>query len=268
MPSARGRPGATDRTGGRRRLQRGTPRWTRLSELYTLDVLQRFRPGLERTSPRTTMASVPRQSPLVAAEAGGGRGASSTGGMAWSHDLAGAQRLAHLVGSTASSAPCCARPDRSHLRAADVVVREPALRREWVKSSAPDGYGVLVRFRRLDALSPRTRQRHRRPRPPGRTSSRAMQSSPWRRVTQLGAFFHLPDTTPRNLRRAGSSSTRGVPAATAARTPDFAPDKTLWCLPIGKPGPRRSLFRLAAYVQTGRPADRPMKVAVSTSCET
>jgi hypothetical protein len=41
-----------------------------------------------------------------------------------------------------------------------------------------------------------------------------------------------------------------VPVATAARTADFTPDEAVW-LPIGDPGPRRSLLQLAGYVRTG-----------------
>jgi hypothetical protein len=216
---------------------------TRLSELYALDLLQRFRPRTQTNLAPFHWVLGPLGAALVAAETG-----VEVEELDWRrgllHDLAASQRLAHLVGVngffTALLRSARTRPDRQLTE----WWSERRCGREWGEVVRPDGYGVWVdhgvsipflfehdngteRLRRLtDKLDGYAEL------------ALAAGHANW-------VLFTFP-TPRREVDARRVLAHHCVPVATAARAPEFAPDDAVW-LPVGDSGPRRSLVQLAAF---------------------
>jgi len=220
---------------------------TRLSELYALDVLERFRPRNGANLASTHWVLGPLGAALVAAEAG-----VDVAELDWRHglvrDLAASQRLAHLVGVNGFfSALLRSARTRFDCRLEEWW-SERRCGREWGEVVRPDGYGVWCE----DGASTPFLLEH-----DNGTERLARLANKLEGYANLAVAAGHPNwvlftfpTPRRELEARRVLVHEGVPVATAARTPDFAPDKALW-LPIGNPGPRRSLFQLAGHVQTG-----------------
>ena len=116
---------------------------TRLSELYALEVLERFRPRTEANFAPFHWVLGPLGAALVAAEAG-----VDVAELDWRrgliHDLAASQRLAHLVGVNGLfTALLRSARTRSGCRLEEWW-SERRCGREWGEVVRPDGYGVWV----------------------------------------------------------------------------------------------------------------------------
>ena len=114
---------------------------TRLSELYALDVLERFRPRTGANLASYHWVLGPLGTALVAAEAG-----VDVAELDWRrglvHDLAASQRLAHLVGVNGFfTALLRSARTRSDCRLEEWW-SERRCGREWGEVVRPDGYGV------------------------------------------------------------------------------------------------------------------------------
>jgi hypothetical protein len=197
----------------------------RLSELYGLEVLDRFRPQAWGASAPNHWVLGPLGAALVTAEAG-----RDVGDLSWrrslGHELAASQRLAHLVGtngfftallrSARTSAHCELSEWWSERRCA----------REWGEVVRPDGYAVW----REAATSIPFLYEH---------------DNGTERLERLGAkldgyarlaaaaghpnwvLFTFPG--PRREHEARRVLAHpGVPVATAARSPGFSPDGAVW----------------------------------------
>jgi hypothetical protein len=214
----------------------------RLSELYALDVLDRFRPQVWRASAPYHWVLGPLGAALVAAEA-----ARDVADLSWrrslAHDLAASQRLAHLVGTNGFfTALLRAGRTRAGCSLAEWW-SERRCAREWGEVVRPDGYGV------------------------------------WREATTSVPFLYEHDNGTERLERlaaklegyAGLAVAAGhpnwvlftfpsprreyearrvlvhprVPVATAARLPGFVPDEAVWA-PTTTDGARVRLSDLAA----------------------
>ena len=114
---------------------------TRLSELYTLEVLERFRPRTEANLAPFHWVLGPLGAALVAAESG-----VEVAELDWRrglvHDLAASQRLSHLVGVNGLfTALLRSARTRSGCRLEEWW-SERRCGREWGEVVRPDGYGV------------------------------------------------------------------------------------------------------------------------------
>jgi hypothetical protein len=213
----------------------------RLSELYALDILDRFRPkAWGRPSPFHWVLG-PLGAALVAAEAG-----LDLADLSWRrslvHDLAASQRLAHLAGlngffcsllGSARSRPGCR---------LDEWWSERRCAREWGEVVRPDGYGIwseadtslpcLLEYdngtERLERLAAKL---------DGYVGLAAAAGHPnW-------VLFSFP--SPRRERDARRVlDHQAVPVATASREPGTAPDAAVW-LPVRRHGARLRLAQLA-----------------------
>ena len=221
-------------TGGRRARMR-------LSELYALDILDRFRPQAWGNPSQFHWVLGPLGAALIAAEAG-----IDVADLSWRrglvHDLAASQRLAHLVGlngfftallRSARTRPGCG---------LDEWWSERRCAREWGEVVRPDGYGIwteadtslpfLLEYdngtERLERLAGKL---------PGYADLAAAAGHPnW-------VLFSFP--SPRRERDARRVlAQRGVPVATASREPGTAPDAAIW-LPVRRHGARLRLAQLA-----------------------
>ncbi|MGO9334742.1 MAG: replication-relaxation family protein [Acidimicrobiales bacterium] len=217
----------------------------RLSELYALDVLDRFRPRTGGDQVPFHWVLGPLGAALVAAEAG-----VDVADLDWRrslvHDLAASQRLAHLVGlngffcalhrSTRTWPGCSLDEWWSERRCA----------REWGEVVRPDGYGVwtensitLPFLLEYDNGTERLARHARKLDGYARLAAEAGHPN-W-------VLFSFPG--PRreaDARRVLAHP--DVPVATAARSPHpapgFAPDTAVW-LPVQSRGPRLRLAQLA-----------------------
>jgi hypothetical protein len=213
----------------------------RLSELYALDILDRFRPRAWGSPSPFHWVLGPLGAALVAAEAG-----LDLGDLSWRrslvHDLAASQRLAHLVGlngffcsllGSARTRPGCR---------LDEWWSERRCAREWGEVVRPDGYGIwseadtslpfLLEYdngtERLERLAGKL---------DGYAGLAAAAGHPnW-------VLFSFP--SPRRERDARRVlDHQAVPVATASREPGTAPDAAVW-LPVRRPGARLRLAQLA-----------------------
>jgi len=213
----------------------------RLSELYALDILDRFRPKAWGSPSPFHWVLGPLGAALVAAEAG-----LDVADLSWRrslvHELTASQRLAHLVGlngffcsllGSARTRPGCR---------LDEWWSERRCAREWGEVVRPDGYGIwteadtslpfLLEYdngtERLERLAAKL---------DGYANLAAAAGHPnW-------VLFSLP--SPRRERDARRAlAQRGVPVATASREPGTAPDAAIW-LPVRRHGARLRLAQLA-----------------------
>ncbi len=123
--------------------------------------------------------------------------------------------------------------------------------REWGEVVRPDGYGVWCE----DGASMPFLLEH-----DNGTERLARLANKLEGYAKLAAAAGHPNwvlftfpTPRRELEARRVLAHEDVPVATTARTPGFAPDEALW-LPIGDPGPRRSLVQLAGFpFDRGRP---------------
>jgi hypothetical protein len=214
----------------------------RLSELYGLDVVDRFRPQTWGTPAPYHWVLGPLGAALVAAEAG-----TDLTDLSWrrslAHDLAASQRLAHLVGANglftallraARTRPGCALTEWwSERRCA----------REWGEVVRPDGYGIWTENRtalaflveydngteRLDRLAGKLDGYARLAEAAGHPNWVLFTFPGPRREAEARRVLAHPD----------------IPVATTARAIGAAPDGAVW-LPAAGGGPRRRLVELAS----------------------
>ncbi|MDA8283161.1 MAG: replication-relaxation family protein [Actinomycetota bacterium] len=223
----------------------------RLSELYVLDVLDRFRPQAWGNPSPYHWVLGPLGAAVVAAEHG-----TDLSDLSWrrnlAHDLAASQRLAHLVGCnglfcallrSARTRPGCALEEWwSERRCA----------REWGEVVRPDGYGIWTEHRtslpfllehdngteRLDRLAQKLDGYARLAAEAGHPNWVLFTFAGPRREAEARRVLAHPD----------------VPVATTARptrpAPGTAPDAAVW-LPVTNTGPRLRLAQLAT-VPIGR----------------
>jgi hypothetical protein len=219
----------------------------RLSELYALDIVDRFRPQAWGKPAPYHWVLGPLGAALVAAETG-----ADLADLSWrrslAHDLAASQRLAHLVGTNGlftallragRSRPGCALTEWwSERRCA----------REWGEVVRPDGYGIwtehgtnlpfLVEYdngtERLDRLAAKLTGYVRLAEAAGHPNWILFTFPGPRREAEARRVLAHPD----------------VPVATTARTPSAAPDGAIW-LPVASTGGRIRLAELATLVFGG-----------------
>jgi len=213
----------------------------RLSELYALDVLDRFLPHYGKVRTPLHWVLGPVGAALVAADAG-----VELADISWRRGLAGelaaTQRLAHLVGlngfftallRSARTRPGCRLEE---------WWSERRCGREWGELVRPDGYGVWKEHdTSLPFLLEHDNGTERLPRLAEKLDGYA----------QLAAAAGHPNwvlfTFP-NLRRETDARRvlhhGAVPVATAVRAPGLAPDDAVW-LPVRGNGPRLGLAQLA-----------------------
>ena len=221
--------------GGERRAR------MRLGELYALDVLDRFRPRTGGNPAPFHWGLGPLGAPLVAAERG-----LDVAEPDWRrgllHDLAASQRLAHLVGlngffcsllGAARTRPSCSLGEWwSERRCA----------REWGEVVRPDGYAVWSEAgTTLPFLYEHDNGTERLARLPGKLDGYA------RLAAEAGHPNWVLFTFPGPRREADARRVLAhptVPVATAARSPRFAPDTTVW-QPVTAASHRLTLARLA-----------------------
>ncbi len=213
----------------------------RLSELYALDILDRFRPKAWGNPSPFHWVLGPLGAALIAVEAG-----IDLADLSWRrslvHDLAASQRLAHLVGlngffcsllGSARTRPGCR---------LDEWWSERRCAREWGEVVRPDGYGIwseadtslpfLLEYdngtERLERLAAKL---------DGYVGLAAAAGHPnW-------VLFSFPSSRrERDARRVLDH--QAVPVATASREPDTAPDAAIW-LPVRRYGVRLRLAQLA-----------------------
>jgi hypothetical protein len=223
---------------------------TRLTELYALDVLERFRPRTETNSGPYHWVLGPLGAALVAAEAG-----VDVAELDWRrglvHDLAASQRLAHLVGVNGFfTALLRSVRTRSGCRLEEWW-SERRCRREWGEVVRPDGYGVWVEHgASMPFLLEHDNGTERLNRLADKLDGYAdLAVAAGHRNWVLFTF----PTPRREVEARRVLAHHSVPVVTAARAPDFTPGGAVW-LPIGDPGPRRRLVQLADFpLDRGRP---------------
>jgi hypothetical protein len=224
---------------------------TRLSELYALDVLDRFRPRTGANLASYHWVLGPLGAALVAAEAG-----VDVAELDWRrglvHDLAASQRLAHLVGVNGFFTALLR---SARTRSGCQLVEwwsERRCRREWGEVVRPDGYGVWV-----DA-GPSMPFLLEHDNGTERLSRLADKLDGYEKLAVVAGhpnwvLFTFP-TSRREVDARRVLAHLRVPVATAARTADFAPDEAVW-LPIGDHGPRLRLVQLLGIpLDAWRPA--------------
>jgi hypothetical protein len=211
----------------------------RLSELYALDIVDRFRPQAWGKPAPNHWVLGPLGAALVAAEAG-----TDLADLSWrrslAHDLATSQRLAHLVGTNglftallraARSRPGCALTEWwSERRCA----------REWGEVVRPDGYGIWTeRGAALPFLVDNGTER---------LDRLAAKLDGYARLAEAAGhpnwvLFTFPG--PRREAEARRALTLpNIPVATTARTSGTTPDGAAW-LPVTSSGSRLRLSQLA-----------------------
>ena len=216
---------------------------TRLSELYALDVLERFRPRTAANLASYHWVLGPLGAALVAVEAG-----VDVAELDWRrglvHDLAASQRLAHLVGVNGFfTALLRTARTRSGCRLEEWW-SERRCGREWGEVVRPDGYGVWIDSgASMPFLLEHDNGTERLNRLADKLDGYAKLAvaaghSNW-------VLFTFP-TRRREVEARRVLAHHGVPVATATRAPEFTPDGAVW-LPIGDPGLRHSLFQLAGF---------------------
>ncbi len=213
----------------------------RLSELYALDIVDRFRPQAWGKPAPYHWVLGPLGAALVAAETG-----ADLADLSWrrslAHDLAASQRLAHLVGTnglfTALLRAARTRPGS----ALTEWWSERRCAREWGEVVRPDGYGIwtergtnlpfLVEYdngtERLDRLAAKLNGYVRLAEAAGHPN--------W-------VLFTFPGPR-REAEARRVLAHQDVPVATTARTPGAAPDGAVW-LPVAYSGQRLRLAELA-----------------------
>jgi len=224
---------------------------TRLSELYALDVLERFRPRTGTNLAPYHWVLGPLGAALVAAEAG-----ADVAELDWPrglvHYLASSQRLAHLVEVNGffTALRRSARA-RSGCRLEEWW-SERHCRREWGEVVRPDGYGVWVEHgASMPFLFEHDNGTERLARLANKLDGYANLAVAAGHPNWV--LFTFP-TPRRELDGRRVLAHDRVPVATTARTPEFAPDKALW-LPVGDPGPRLRLVQLLGIpLDAWRPA--------------
>jgi Replication-relaxation len=213
----------------------------RLSELYALDVLDRFRPQAWKASAPYHWVLGPLGAALVAAEAG-----RDVGNLSWrrslARDLAASQRLAHLVGTNGFFTALLSAARTSADCELSQWWSERRCAREWGEVVRPDGYGVWHEgVTSLPFLYEHDNGTERLER------LRAKLEGYARLATAAGhpnwVLFTFP--SPRREHEARRVlSHPGVPVATSARLPGFAPDGPVWA-PAATDGGRVRLRELA-----------------------
>ena len=217
----------------------------RLSELYALDILDRFRPKAWGNPSPFHWVLGPLGAALIAAEAG-----LDLGDLSWRrslvHDLAASQRLAHLVGlngffcsllGSARTRPGCR---------LDEWWSERRCAREWGEVVRPDGYGVWTEAgSTLPFLFEHDNGTERLARLAQKLDGYA------KLATEAGHPNWVLFTFPGPRREADARRVLArpdVPVATVARSRHpargFSPDTDVW-LPVGSRGPRLRLAQLA-----------------------
>ncbi len=216
---------------------------TRLSELYALELLERFRPRTGANLAAFHWVLGPLGAALVAAESG-----VDVAELDWRrglvHDLAASQRLAHLVGVNGFFTALLRSARRRPGCRLEEWWSERRCGREWGELVRPDGYGVWVDHgpsmpfllehdngtERLTRLAEKL---------DGYAKLAAAAGHPnW-------VLFTFP-TPRREIDARRVLAHHRVPVATATRAPGFAPDEAVW-LPIGDRGPRLCLVQLVGF---------------------
>jgi hypothetical protein len=213
----------------------------RLSELYALDILDRFRPHAWGNPSPFHWVLGPLGAALIAAERG-----VDVADLSWRrglvHDLAASQRLAHLVGlngfftillRSARTRPGCW---------LDEWWSERRCAREWGEVVRPDGYGIWTEANTsLPFLLEYDNGTERLERLAGKLGGYARLAAAAGHPNWV--LFTFP--TPRREHDARRVLAQcGVPVATASRSAGTAPDAAIWA-PVRSDSPRIRLAQLA-----------------------
>ena len=213
----------------------------RLSELYALDILDRFRPQAWGNPSPFHWVLGPLGAALIAAEAG-----IDVADLSWRrglvHDLAASQRLAHLVGlngfftallRSARTRPGCW---------LDEWWSERRCAREWGEVVRPDGYGIWTDADiSLPFLLEYDNSTERLERLAGKLDGYARLAAAAGHPNWV--LFTFP--TPRREHDARRVLDHyAVPVATASRSTGHAPDAAIWS-PVGSDRGRLRLAQLA-----------------------
>jgi hypothetical protein len=215
----------------------------RLAELYSLDVLDRFRPQAWGKPSPFHWTLGPLGAALVAADAG-----FELDAPAWRrslvHDLAASQRLAHLVGANSFFTALLRSARRRPGCALEAWWSERRCAREWGAVVRPDGYGVWregeVRLPFLLEYDNGTE-----------TLARlAAKLDGYRDLAKAAGhpnwvLFSFPSPR-RELGASRALAGHGVPVATASRSTDSSPDHAVWSPLVAHVEPRLRLSALAA----------------------
>jgi Replication-relaxation len=215
----------------------------RLSELYSLDVLDRFRPQAWGKPSPFHWTLGPLGAALVAADAG-----FELDAPAWrrslAHDLAASQRLNHLVGANGffTALLCSARHQRD--RCLEEWWSERRCGREWGAVVRPDGYGV---WREGEICLPFLLEYDNGTETLGRLAAKL---EGYRDLAMAAGhpnwvLFSFP--TPRREHQAARAlAGHGVPVATTSRVDETPPDGAVWATLAEPVGRRLRLSAMAA----------------------
>jgi len=214
----------------------------RLSELHALDVVDRFRPRTGGNPAPFHWVLGPLGAALVAAEAG-----VDVSELDWRrglvYDLAASQRLTHLVGLNGFFTALLRSARRRPGCRLEEWWSEQRCGREWGELVRPDGYGVWTEH---DTSLPFLLEYD------NGTERLARLAEKLDGYAKLAAAAGHPNwvlfTFPTARRESDARRVlihRGVPVATAARTPDLTPDDAVW-LPVDDHDPRLRLAQLAS----------------------
>ncbi|MGH9090492.1 MAG: replication-relaxation family protein [Acidimicrobiales bacterium] len=224
----------------------------RLSELYAIDVLDRFRPQAWGNSAPYHWVLGPLGAALVAAETG-----TDLADLSWrrslAHDLAASQRLNHLVGLNGVFTGLLRAARTRPGRALSEWWSERRCAREWGEVVRPDGYGIwteagstlpfLVEYdngtERLDRLA-------------GKLDGYARLATAAGHPNWVLFSFAGPRREAEARRVLGHPT---VPVATTTRTARTTADGPVW-LPVTGTGRRMRLVELAG-LRIGRGSASP-----------
>ena len=215
----------------------------RLGELYSLDVLDRFRPQAWGKPSPFHWTLGPLGAALIAADAG-----YELDTPAWrrslAHDLAASQRLAHLVGANGFFTALLQSARRRPACALEEWWSERRCAREWGAVVRPDGYGV---WREEEVRLPFLLEYDNGTETLARLAAKLDGYRDLAKAAGHPNWVLFSFGSPRREHEAYRAlAGHGVPVATANRSADSPPDQAVWTPLVEAVDRRLRLSALAA----------------------